>query len=102
MKIKLDWDSIGYSEAIRRIRIIKQNPIIEYLDLFASSSGDGYHVYLYTKSEVNSLEYRDMYKDDGKRVVTDLLKRDESPKDVLFQYKILNGKKYQVEFIKRF
>lgn len=104
-KIKLDWDSISYAIAKNRIKVILQNRDmkIEYVDLFSSASGDGYHVYVYTKNEIkNRFFYRRLWKDDGKRIVTDLLKPSGSPQDVLFQLKNLSGRNYKINFLDRF
>lgn len=100
--IKLDWDSISYCVAVQRIeKIIEQSKII-YADLFSSPSGDGFHVYIYTLEKLDALQFRQKWKDDGKRIITDILKPDNAPKDVLFQWKYINGKKYESEFMKRF
>jgi len=97
--IGLDWDSIAYYEARKRIDDIIKNDFVDYIDLFESPSGEGYHVKVYTKQYfpyTKRLQLRQSWKDDGKRIVTDLLKSNQAPKEVLF-YKKSYGKYDQVE-----
>ena len=91
--IKLDWDNIAYYTCKKRINEIKK---------FESPKGDGYHIYIkenYPLSFKEKIHYRNIWKDDGKRVNIDLLKIGNEPTDVMFKYKIQRGIKYKEIFI---
>ena len=103
--IGLDWDNIAYSIAKERIDFILKYDFIDYIDLFESPNGEGYHARIYTKYFIpyeQRLRYRQQWKDDGRRIVTDLLKADSSPKEVLFNCKIYNGTEHKEIFIEKF
>ena len=78
---------------MRRVEFIKNNSIFRSLDIFESPSGSGYHLYIKTSRDLNfsqKILYRKLFKDDGQRIVFDLLKR-ERLKDVLFSQRINKG-----------
>ena len=90
--IQLDWDSIAYSLAKEQLSVIMDHPNVDGWELYESPGGDGYHAYVYLLIDVleeESYRLRQMWKDDGKRIVMDVLFRpDDVPHDVLFQKKI--------------
>ena len=103
--IGLDWDNIAYSIAKERVDFILKYDFIDYIDLFESPNGEGYHARIYTKYPIpyeQRLRYRQQWKDDGRRIVTDLLKADSSPKEVLFNCKIYNGQEHKEIFMEKF
>ena len=91
--LKLDYDYIAYSELMRRVEFIRADPICKTIDIRQSPSCNGYHLYIETTRELNwneTIEYRKLFKDDGQRIVLDLLKT-ENCKDVLFSLRVHKG-----------
>ena len=61
----------------------------------------GYHIYIIPTKELTwneKIYYRKLFKDDGQRIVLDLLK-DEQLKDVIFQLRIKKGMVFKEIFI---
>jgi len=78
---------------MRRVDFIKNNLIFRSLDIFESASGSGYHLYIETTKDLNfsqKILYRKLFKDDGQRIVFDLMKT-ERLKDILFSQRINKG-----------
>jgi len=99
--IKLDYDSISFSTLMKRIDFIKKNPITKSIKIFQSPSLDGFHIYIIPTKELTwneKIYYRKLFKDDGQRIVLDLLK-DEQLKDVIFQLRIKKGMVFKEIFI---
>ena len=99
--IKLDYDSIAFSTLMKRIDFIKKNPITKSIKIFQSPSLDGFHLYIIPTKELTwneKIYYRKLFKDDGQRIVLDLLK-DEQLKDVIFQLRIKKGMVFKEIFI---
>ena len=99
--IKLDYDSIAFSTLMKRIDFIKKNPITKSIKIFQSPSLDGFHIYIIPTKELTwneKIYYRKLFKDDGQRIVLDLLK-DEQLKDVIFQLRIKKGMVFKEIFI---
>jgi hypothetical protein len=91
--LKLDYDYIAYDELKRRVDFIKKYDVIKSIKIFQSPSCNGYHLYIETNKELNwneKIKYRKLFKDDGQRIVLDLLKKEEL-KDVLFSLRYNNG-----------
>ena len=91
--LKLDYDFIAYDELKRRVDFIKKYDVIKSIKIFQSPSCNGYHLYIETTKELNwneKIKYRKLFKDDGQRIVLDLLKKEEL-KDVLFSLRYNNG-----------
>ena len=91
--IKLDYDNISFSTLNKRIEFIKNNPITKSIKIFQSPSLDGFHIYIKPTKELTwneKIYYRKLFKDDGQRIVLDLLKK-EQEKDVLFQMRMRKG-----------
>ena len=88
--IRLDWDKISYSVAIKRLEHIKKNTHIRKIELRESPSGNGYHVYL---TPFSFLHYsivwrlRRLWKDDGNRLVKDVMNKKAKFRDVMFESK---------------
>ena len=99
--IKLDYDSIAFDTLMKRIDFIKKNPITKSIKIFQSPSLDGFHLYIIPTKELTwneKIYYRKLFKDDGQRIVLDLLK-DEQLKDVIFQLRIKKGMVFREIFI---
>ena len=78
--IKLDYDSIAFSTLMKRIDFIKKNPITKSIKIFQSPSLDGFHIYIIPTKELTwneKIYYRKLFKDDGQRIVLDLLKDEQ-------------------------
>tara|TARA_R110002051_G_scaffold314562_1_gene391767 strand:- start:224 stop:541 length:318 start_codon:yes stop_codon:yes gene_type:complete len=100
--IKLDYDNISFSTLNKRIEFIKNNPITKSIKIFQSPSCDGFHIYIKPTKELTwneKIYYRKLFKDDGQRIVLDLLKK-EQEKDVLFQMRMRKGIIVKEIFIK--
>jgi len=78
---------------MRRVEFIKKDPICRTIQIYQSPSCNGYHLYISTTRKLNfsqRIQYRKLFKDDGQRIVFDLLK-DEQLKDVLFSLRYNKG-----------
>ena len=99
--IKLDYDNISFSILNERLNFIKNNPIVKSIKIFQSPSLDGFHIYITTTKELTwneKIYYRKLFKDDGQRIVFDLLKFEQC-KDVLFQIRMKRGMIFKEIFI---
>ena len=88
--ITLDWDNIAYNEAERRLCTIMGTPLTRTIELRASPSLDGFHVYIETDNEGGigtTWRYRRAWQDDGIRLVQDILAPRAIHRNVLFVYK---------------
>jgi hypothetical protein len=92
-KFTLDWDNISINTADQRISFIKDNyPEIIQIE-FSQSATKGFHVTCICNEKVNVAQYRNELKDDGNRLVHDLIDRIDKPllHDIFWQEKHLNG-----------
>ena len=97
-EIKLDWDDITREEAFKRSERIFSIYFVHSIRLYQSSTS-GYHAEVSLEGFISDklatgLHYRlrRAWKDDGKRIVTDMLFRDDkTPKDILFTTKTIGG-----------
>ena len=99
--IKLDYDNISFSILNERLNFIKNNPIVKSIKIFQSPSLDGFHIYITTTKELTwneKIYYRKLFKDDGQRIIYDLLKYEQC-KDVLFQLRMKRGMIFKEIFI---
>ena len=90
--IFLDWDNIGYHQMINRINILLDFNIIQQIEIRASSSLDGYHIYIQTFSYINPTEIfrlRFEWFDDPKKLCRDMIDKKARYRDVLFSYKVI-------------
>ena len=88
-QVRLDWDKIAYSTAMKRIEKIKKNSVVMAIELRESPSGNGYHVLIgmaYSLNPTFIWRLRRAWKDDGFRLVKDVFNR-KPYRDVLFQSK---------------
>ena len=88
--ISLDWDEIAYNEASHRLLDIMEDPCIQTIELRASPSLDGFHVYITSDSEGGigkTWRSRRAWQDDGRRLVQDILAPRAIHRDVMFVYK---------------
>ena len=94
--IRLDWDSITLGECRRRVQLILSYSQVAEVKVCLSPT-DGFHIYVSTLYELNPMaviRLRNEWKDDGNRLVKDLLELGASHRDVLFKYKYKNGLKW--------
>ena len=99
--IKLDYDNISFSILYERLDFIKKNSIVKSIKIYQSPSLDGFHIYITTKEHLNfneTIYYRKIWKDDGQRIIYDLLKYEQC-KDVLFQLRMKRGMIFKEIFI---
>ena len=99
--IKLDYDNISFSILNERLNFIKNNLIVKSIKIYQSPSLDGFHIYITTTKELTwneKIYYRKLFKDDGQRIVFDLLKFEQC-KDVLFQLRMKRGMIFKEIFI---
>ena len=99
--IKLDYDNISFSTLNKRIEFIKNNPITQSIKIFQSPSLDGFHIYIKPTKELTwneKIYYRKLFKDDGQRIVLDLLKYEQC-KDVLFSMRVKKGVRFREIFV---
>lgn len=93
--IRLDWDDISFNECKRRISKIMKSSLVLALELRLSATS-GFHIILsiktpegfFTSSYIHRL--RRMWKDDGNRLVKDVLDSG-CHRDVMFRYKVIAG-----------
>ena len=101
--IQLDWDGIAFSLAKQRLNKIKKMKPVKGYQIFESPRGDGYHVYISLKkpvSEKDSYKLRQFWKDDGNRIIMDVLYRPRHvPHDILFNKKLYMGQVLKERFI---
>ena len=96
IEICLDWDLIALAEALERIERIKLNNTIKQITLYESASQKGYHCICETYYYMNpTLVYilRRAWKDDGDKLVEDVMYKSAPFREVLFSYKVIKGLK---------
>ena len=89
----LESDFLEYPTTEGQVDFIKKYDVIKSIKIFQSPSCNGYHLYIETTKELNwneKIKYRKLFKDDGQRIVFDLLKKEEL-KDVLFSLRYNKG-----------
>lgn len=85
--ITLDWDNISIDESVRRIRYILDNySTLKRLELHFSPT-KGFHCVLWFKFPVLVAKIRRALKDDGTRLVNDLLNRPSYVYNILWSRK---------------
>ena len=93
--ITLDWDNIGIDEEKKRIDLIcKEHPNFTRLVLSFSPT-KGWHCRVNFNYFVHNASLRRRYKDDGRRLVNDLLNRDNHAHNILWTRKVIQGKVYK-------
>lgn len=86
----LDWDNISIDEAYSRFKRICQS--INVSDAYLSlSATKGFHVRVHTHGLVTVADMRDYWKDDGRRLVHDILNKPDNIHDVLFTRKTVDS-----------
>ena len=87
----LDWDNISIDEARKRIDYIMENYAnVAKLSLSLSPT-KGFHVRIWTHGITNICMMRKELKDDGRRLVNDILNRPDNIHDVLWTRKTVSG-----------
>ncbi len=106
--ILLDWDNIGYYNMIERIEAwLFPDEKISSIDVRASPSLDGYHIYIQTFSYINPtliFRLRFSWHDDPQKLCMDMQNRKARYRGDLFSKKIIirNGVKHEFKEIKMF
>ena len=88
-QIRLDWDDITWSECRNRIESLKQESIVQSIELLFSAKS-GFHIYVnsYFHLPIQRIWYlRRLWKDDGNRLVMDVLHFPAYYRDVMFRKK---------------
>tara|TARA_R100001086_G_scaffold224153_1_gene142018 strand:+ start:499 stop:837 length:339 start_codon:yes stop_codon:yes gene_type:complete len=96
--ITLDYDDIAWKECKERIDFILQSNYVKSIKVFSSPLGDGYHLYvmLHQYMEWNLImRLRRKWKDDGQRVMIDLMKERPEVMMIIFRSKTRKGYKYK-------
>ena len=90
-QIRLDWDDISFNECKRRISMIMKSSLVQALELRLSAKS-GFHIIVSCEllSKEGIYRLRRIWKDDGRRLVADILDRGFH-RDVLFRYKVVAG-----------
>ena len=97
--IRLDWDDITLEEARKRVQQILKDLLVLELKLCLSPTS-GFHVYVETLYELPTsavIRLRNEWKDDGTRLVKDILSWGTPYRDVMFNYKVKGGIKWYEE-----
>ena len=106
--ILLDWDDIGYHDMIERVRIwLLPDENISSIEIRASPSLDGYHIYIKTFSFINPtliFRLRFSWHDDPQKLCMDMQNQKARYRGDLFSKKIYirYGRKTVLEEIKMF
>ena len=106
--ILLDWDNIGFHELMNRLQNwLLVNEKIQEIEVRASPSLDGYHLYIKTFSFISPaliFELRFQWHDDREKLCMDMRNKVARARGDLFSKKVLlyNGKKYEFKEIKMF
>ena len=90
--IRLDWDDISFNECKRRISVIMKSSLVRELELRLSATS-GFHIIVSLTHQLchdGYFYYRRIWKDDGNRLVKDLLDSG-CHRDVMFRYKVIAG-----------
>ena len=86
----LDWDNISLDEAHRRVSFILDNYANVHKIVLLLSPIKGFHVKCYCYSDTNVADIRNELKDDGNRLIHDLMNRPEHIHDILWTKKVIN------------
>lgn len=86
----LDWDNISIDEARNRFYELCESDDISEAHL-ALSGTKGFHVRCHTRNTIIVANLRRKWKDDGRRLVNDILNRDGNVHDILWTRKTVHG-----------
>jgi len=87
----LDWDNISIDEAHSRLNFIFENySNIKKIVLYMSPT-KGFHCRVWCYGTTNIAMMRNELKDDGRRLVNDILNRPDNIHDILWTRKALSG-----------
>ena len=92
-EITLDWDDITLEAALKRVSQIRLNPLVESISLSLSPCS-GFHVFVSSYFDLNPIKVfklRNDWKDDGNRLVKDILSAGRPYRDVMFNFKERGG-----------
>lgn len=87
----LDWDNISIDEAKRRCDFILKNYTNIQKLVLSLSPTKGFHVRCYCYGNTVIAKMRRELKDDGRRLVHDLLNRPDNIHDILWSRKTISG-----------
>ena len=104
--ITLDYDNIVWNECHERINfILNDRKDILKIQVYNSPLHDGYHLYVFMCDYIQWEEImylRRRWKDDGRRMVIDLMKTVPETKMIMFRSKTRKGYKFNEIFIGEF
>ena len=89
--LTLDWDNIGIEEAFKRVGYILANHTNVRKLVLSFSGFKGFHVRVYLYGNSNIVLLRKAWKDDGNRLINDILNRDDNTHDILWTRKVVDG-----------
>ena len=95
--IVLDWDNITFYVMKTRIERIKQMREFKLILIVASTSLNGYHIYLQAFSKINFkrvFRLRWVLQDDPKKLLKDMFSEKALIRNVIFKEKIMVILKY--------
>ena len=95
--IILDWDKIGYHTMMKRIEDMLESSFYKSIEICASPSLDGYHIYAETFSYISPVmryKIRLALNDDKGRLLKDMFNKRSPIREVSFNYKMKNGTKF--------
>lgn len=84
----LDWDDITLQECKDRLRFIAQHPQTHSVQ-YRQSANSGYHVKVGLRKRMAVLPLRRKYRDDGRRIINDILNRPTHIHDILWDTKLI-------------
>ena len=82
--LTLDWDNISIDEAYKRVDYILENHCNVRKLMLSLSPHKGFHVRVSLFGFATILPLRNEWKDDGRRVVNDILNRPDHVHDILW------------------
>ena len=95
--ITLDWDMITIEEARSRMyQFCEEFPNFSQLVLSLSAT-KGFHLSATFSYHVPNLLIRRKYKDDGRRVVNDIINCDNNAHNILWSRKVVSGQKWKTK-----
>ena len=91
----LDYDNTTYKRLLAKIFYILLDKNTKCLRFRKSPRKNGFHVEVKTKILVHVLKKRRKFRDDGRRIIHDILNRPDHIHDVLWCQKRIKGKLYK-------
>jgi hypothetical protein len=93
--LTLDWDNISIDEAYARVKYICSNYANVRKLVLSLSPTKGFHVRISLYSNTNVALMRRALKDDGNRLIHDILNRPDNIHDILWSGKTVSGIRWE-------